>query len=1002
MNSLLKSIFITCLCIGFIQAQTYVGSTLNTAGNGLIPSSGTGGCAVAPQTTGGTIFNCDVQRLGNTQCLRLSSVEINLNHTFDSDLDIYLISPAGQILELTTDNGGAGDNYRNTIFCDTALNLITAGVVPFTGVFRPEGSVVGSVCGTTIIPNITTLSSYTVVNGTWQLVIKDDLGGDNGSMIGWSLTFEPIADIVTNDIPQILPLAPGTCLPAGGLSCLTPSGANCPIPTAPISIRYALNVRPATLAGYSVCGPTGVSLPGAGTYRIFWISIVGCVTDTASTVVTVQDLEPPTFLPACPKGNLVSLNAGPGECEVSWDAPQFMAMDNCPASTFAGANIRSVGCPLGANNGLGGTTGFNTGLLFNIQNTSAQPLAVTAAWFMVYNEGGGNLYRIYATSAPGSFLPNVANPSAWTLISGDSVKIGQNVFPPPQNRLLTRMGMASATITSRTSCTGNVTYDTTVAPKLILQPGEMRGMALYGNSGASFYYVNGTAACTAAPQGDANLKIILNQARCQFNQVPLGFFAPQGFFSVRMFNGDLEYVFGANMLVPVQTCGQPYAPGCFFPIGCTRLCYSATDAAGNVATCEFNVCVNAYPNPITALACHDNVQLSLDENCQITLHPDMFLSGGPYKCYDAYRIQARLWTTIGNGGLIDREPNIPGIQLNGQDLGRDFRITVIDTATGNSCWSHATIEDKLPPALTCPPDITVSCAAGTSPALTGTPIVIENCSGVGLTYRDDALKGTCAAGYAWLIRRTFTAIDGSGNKSTCTHTITVALGDLFDVTVPRNFDNLDAPMLNCNEKIDRNKDVSPHMSDFPECVDGYLLDSVFWLANPNQPNNYPNRRLPRVLGWNCIDDIKSPNNTHPNPDPVYYPQHRQWSPQNPLCWGPNTHIMWIGTGRPAANCWNFNTFYQDIIIDIATPNCNAGPVGCYKVNRRWTVMDWCTGVIGGHTQIIKVGDSEGPQVLYPDSARINMESYSCNGRWEVPPAWLIDNCSNEIHYSVEV
>ncbi|MBK6823245.1 MAG: HYR domain-containing protein [Saprospiraceae bacterium] len=28
-------------------------------------------------------------------------------------------------------------------------------------------------------------------------------------------------------------------------------------------------------------------------------------------------------------------------------------------------------------------------------------------------------------------------------------------------------------------------------------------------------------------------------------------------------------------------------PDAFFPIGCTRICYRATDAVGNVATCEF-------------------------------------------------------------------------------------------------------------------------------------------------------------------------------------------------------------------------------------------------------------------------------------------------------------------------------------------------------------------------------------------------------------------------------
>ncbi|MFN8333145.1 MAG: hypothetical protein U0T81_18350 [Saprospiraceae bacterium] len=58
------------------------------------------------------------------------------------------------------------------------------------------------------------------------------------------------------------------------------------------------------------------------------------------------------------------------------------------------------------------------------------------------------------------------------------------------------------------------------------------------------------------------------------------------------------------------------------------------------------------------------------------------------------------------------------------------------------------------------------------------------------------------------------------------------LRDMFDVEVPRNYDNIDlSPALRCEEKVNRNKDVSPHMSDYPECVDGYILDSVYRRAN---------------------------------------------------------------------------------------------------------------------------------------------------------------------------
>jgi hypothetical protein len=31
-----------------------------------------------------------------------------------------------------------------------------------------------------------------------------------------------------------------------------------------------------------------------------------------------------------------------------------------------------------------------------------------------------------------------------------------------------------------------------------------------------------------------------------------------------------------------------------------------------------------------------------------------------------------------------------------------------------------------------------------------------------------------------------------------------------------------------------------------------------------------------------------------------------------------------------------------------------------------------------------------------------METWTCTGRWDVPPAWIVDNCSNELHYTVEV
>lgn len=444
-----------------------------------------------------------------------------------------------------------------------------------------------------------------------------------------------------------------------------------------------------------------------------------------------------------------------------------------------------------------------------------------------------------------------------------------------------------------------------------------------------------------------------------------------------------------------------YGSGKFIDKGVHTVCYMAMDQSGNTSRCCSKITVLGYQGATKALACNDNIQVSLDQNCRATITPDMVLEGGPYKCYDEYVVRIQLWT---GGAFIDRDPNLPGVQLDSRDIGKEFKITIVDTATGNSCWAKATVEDKLAPQITCIASVSISCAIEPTPANTGTPVVVENCGGYSLSYTDSKTQGGCSSGFQDRIIRTWVAIDASGNRSTCVQTITVRLGDMFDVEVPRNYDELDLPALRCNEKIDRNKDVTQHMADYPECVDGYILDSVFWRANPTQPNIYPNRRLPRVLGWNCLDDTSNlATFGHPNPDPVYYPQHRQWSPQNPLCWGPDRHIMWIGTGKPTgANiCRNLNMVYEDIVLNNATKGCDAGPIGCYKILRKWTVLDWCTSVVGGHNQIIKVADLEGPDVLYPDSARINMESFNCTGRWEVPAPWITDNCSNEVHYSVE-
>lgn len=152
----------------------------------------------------------------------------SLEHQWIDDLDIYLVGPDGQFLELTTDNGAEGGNgiepdyYQGTCFTVDATTVINspgpfapASAVPFTGNWLPEGVFSDLWDG-----------NYRA-NGTWQLVVTDDTQGLGGTLFSWSICFNPVYQIEYS------------WSPAAGLSC-----TDCPDPIASpdTSTTYVLTV----------------------------------------------------------------------------------------------------------------------------------------------------------------------------------------------------------------------------------------------------------------------------------------------------------------------------------------------------------------------------------------------------------------------------------------------------------------------------------------------------------------------------------------------------------------------------------------------------------------------------------------------------------------------------------------------------------------------------------------------------------------------------------------
>ncbi len=166
------------------------GQTFNGQGGLLIPPGAPG------QTVGITTSPVTVTGIGilGEGCTFIENVTMDVLHTWTGDIALFLISPAGQVLELSSGNGGASDNFSITVFTDFAPQFITEGMAPFNGSFRPEGRQQNT---SPPFPNGNPLGTYTFQNtfdginadGEWQLFINDFVPADVGIINSWSITF---------------------------------------------------------------------------------------------------------------------------------------------------------------------------------------------------------------------------------------------------------------------------------------------------------------------------------------------------------------------------------------------------------------------------------------------------------------------------------------------------------------------------------------------------------------------------------------------------------------------------------------------------------------------------------------------------------------------------------------------------------------------------------------------------------------------------------------------
>lgn len=153
-----------CLFVSFSYTsfcQTFTGGTGPINDNTTID---------IPVTVSGLPATIDTTNFG------LETVCINLTHTYDADLTVWIVAPDGTVGMLFSNTGGGDDNFTNTCLNTDAATSLSAGSAPFTGTFKPSGQ-------------MGLVNNGQNPNGTWKLRVNDNYGGDQGNVLSFSITF---------------------------------------------------------------------------------------------------------------------------------------------------------------------------------------------------------------------------------------------------------------------------------------------------------------------------------------------------------------------------------------------------------------------------------------------------------------------------------------------------------------------------------------------------------------------------------------------------------------------------------------------------------------------------------------------------------------------------------------------------------------------------------------------------------------------------------------------
>jgi len=218
------------------------------------------------------------------------------------------------------------------------------------------------------------------------------------------------------------------------------------------------------------------------------------------------------------------------------------------------------------------------------------------------------------------------------------------------------------------------------------------------------------------------------------------------------------------------------------PLGNHVVTYTATDGCGNFSKCTATLILKDNTPP--TVVCDDQLNVSIPSNGKATVPAKTFDDGSIDNCcinkYDVKRMNE-------SDSLFRAN-----IMFTCADLGTDVMVILrVTDCSGNTniCMITVKVQDKLPPSIVCPADVTVFCPVDLDKLdQYGNAAGIDNCGNVTVKVTNNVQLSSCGTG---LIKRVFTVTGSDGNTAACTQLVVVQNNKPFtgnDIVWPKDYD----------------------------------------------------------------------------------------------------------------------------------------------------------------------------------------------------------------------